>query len=502
MSEKLLKEAFISNLNGTSCTEISMGLSLPPLCLLCRGLLYILHYQKCGESFYSWKVYLLLDFFLFVLPLVVSCTVLSNFLHFVPLVIATMSVLLLCTIYRGRNHYTNIPLQHTCKSLLKAHLENETVPAVTTLRVFINVFTAVSILAVDFPVFPRRYAKTETYGTGVMDFGVGCFIFSNALVSPEAKMKQEILQSKFARVSKQLLSVWPLILLGFGRLISVKAIEYHEHVSEYGVHWNFFFTLAIVRVLTSLLLTIFPARKAWIIAAILVSSYQAVLETTTLKRFVLHGSDGMDSRVGFLNANREGIFSIIGYVAIYMAGVQVGLYVLKKRTFVKEWMTAICNLMLIVSLLFVTFYLLQEYVELASRRMANITFCVWVIAFCLSFLSLILLCDLILVFAKYLVTGSKVPCTWNVCKSLGKSKKKDTLKEGKRRIHLCLIDAVNRNQLLFFLQSNIMTGIVNKFVDTIHSNTLVSISVLLLYMFTNCMIMYILHINEITVKWW
>lgn len=39
-----------------------------------------------------------------------------------------------------------------------------------------------------------------------------------------------------------------LILMGSMRLISVKLTNYVEHVSEYGVHWNFFFTLAIVKV--------------------------------------------------------------------------------------------------------------------------------------------------------------------------------------------------------------------------------------------------------------
>ncbi|XP_053562806.1 phosphatidylinositol-glycan biosynthesis class W protein [Bombina bombina] len=503
MSDKHLKESFISNLNGTSLTEITVGLSVPPLLVLCRGLAFILHQQKNGERVDSWKIHLLLDFSLLILPQVVSCTVLSDNLYLVHQVIIGISILLVCTIYRGKTTYTNGSFQDIWKRLKEAHVENYSVPAVTVLRVLMNLFTAICILAVDFPIFPRRYAKTETYGTGTMDIGVGCFIFANSLVSPEARGMKGKTRNTFSNVTKQLFAVWPLFFLGFGRLISVKMVEYHEHVSEYGVHWNFFFTIGIVRVLSSLLLTLFTARNSWIIATVLISCYQLILETTNLKTFILHGTDGKGTRTGFLNANREGIFSLIGYIGIYMVGVQVGLYVLKKRTFLKDWIRATFNLMSLTVLFFIIFLLIETFIEPVSRRMANLPFCIWIIGLSLLLLCLTLLFDLILVFAKSLVPGSKVSCTWDICKLPASNKKQDLpLKSGKKEINLCLIEAVNRNQLLFFLYSNIMTGVVNMLVDTIHSNSAFSLSVLLCYMFINCLIAYVLHINTISVKWW
>jgi hypothetical protein len=110
----------------------------------------------------------------------------------------------------------------------------------STFRTMVYMVTSISILAVDFQIYPRSNAKTETYGVSIMDLGVGAYVIGHALKSVQKSTNEE-----FIRTAKQ--SSF-LILMGIGRLISVKSTNYVEHITEYGIHWNFFFTLAIVKV--------------------------------------------------------------------------------------------------------------------------------------------------------------------------------------------------------------------------------------------------------------
>ncbi|XP_015736156.1 phosphatidylinositol-glycan biosynthesis class W protein isoform X2 [Coturnix japonica] len=496
MSQKQLKEAFVSHLNGTNLLELSAGTPLAPLCVLCRGLLLVLYCQRYGSTFRSGPAALLLDVAVLVSPLLLSCTVLPHALLVAPAVLAALCAGIYVTIHRQRQRDSTVPLRQIVRSFQNTRLDPGCIPAITVFRVYVNVLTCISILAVDFPQFPRRYAKAETYGTGIMDLGVGAFIFSNALVCPEVRQEAAGTRPRFSSLAKQLFAIWPLVVLGFGRLVSVKSIGYHEHVSEYGVHWNFFFTLALVRLVASLLLAVFPINKSWIVAVTVAVLYQLTLNVTSLKTFILHGSNGEDTRTGFLNANREGLLSIFGYLAIYMASVQVGLYVLKRRDSVKDWMGAACLLLLAALVLFVFLHISQTHTDPVSRRMANLSYCLWVIASCLTFFVSFVVVDLVLLFTKLLVKGSAVPSCWRAVKAPG-SKEQQA-----EAVHVCLIAAINKNQLLFFLLANVMTGVVNITIDTIHSRAALTLCILHLYMFLNCFIMYILHTKNIVLKFW
>jgi len=80
-----------------------------------------------------------------------------------------------------------------------------------------------------------------------MDVGVGSFVLVNSLTVGNSMASGRQTGNPLWHSIK---ASAPLVILGLARLVSVKAVDYQEHVSEYGVHWNFFFTLAALPLMT------------------------------------------------------------------------------------------------------------------------------------------------------------------------------------------------------------------------------------------------------------
>jgi phosphatidylinositol glycan class W len=116
-------------------------------------------------------------------------------------------------------------------------------PSVSVFRGGMLLGTALAILAVDFPVFPRTQCKTEVSGTSLMDAGVGAFVFAAGVVARDSGHLPPLVEAWSA-----IKTASPLLLLGLARWGSVRAADYHEHVSEYGRDLNFFFILALLAV--------------------------------------------------------------------------------------------------------------------------------------------------------------------------------------------------------------------------------------------------------------
>jgi phosphatidylinositol glycan class W len=333
----------------------------------------------------------------------------------------------------------------------------------TAYRATMMILTCVSILAVDFNVFPRRFAKVETWGTSLMDLGVGSFVFSMGLVSARGVLSDVYLgrQTPFTaalfRSVKQSLSV---LILGVIRLASVKVLSYQEHVTEYGVHWNFFMTLGLLPPFVTVL-SFSPRRVPTALVALLIAGiYEISLDKWGLTKWILSAP-----RDNLIASNKEGLCSFIGYLSIFLSGLAIGYFVLPARIRAfspsvlfpqtraeaahsrasNKW-TA-CQL-LVVSCLFYSILLWATLASLTpSRRIANLPYILWTCAFN---------CGALAAYATLEAVGLPVAVPPS-------------------------FDAVNINGLAIFLIANVSTGLVNMSIKTIDASRLLSMEVLASY---------------------
>lgn len=354
-----------------------------------------------------------------------------------------------------------------------------TKPFLTFFRGSILVITCLAILAVDFRVFPRRFAKVETWGTSLMDVGVGAFVFSAGIVGARPVLKERAIHAGGSRALRTTLPrrlasaarhALPLIALGVVRLLSVKGLDYAEHVSEYGVHWNFFFTLALLPPFVAVFqsaLKIVPSYAA--LALILSVTYQVVLERTGLKAYILTAP-----RMDLLSMNREGVFSFIGYLAIFLAGQDTGMYVLPRSINPRssasgstQRTTLLMTLAVWSGVWSALFFFATDYdygVGLSvSRRLANLPYVLGVVA--LGTLQL---------FAYCLVETVCFPGFYSASDAKSEREAYETATSAVMR-------AYNRNGLAMFLLANLLTGLVNMTVPTLDVGPLGSMGILVAY---------------------
>uniref|UniRef100_A0A2S2PT85 Phosphatidylinositol-glycan biosynthesis class W protein n=1 Tax=Schizaphis graminum TaxID=13262 RepID=A0A2S2PT85_SCHGA len=334
-------------------------------------------------------------------------------------------------------------------------------PYITVYRFMLNTYTVFCILAVDFNVFPRRFAKTETYGHGVMDIGVGCYVCSNALLFNIPNTRN--ISKNVFKVFKQVL---PLLVLGIGRTYFVTKADYHHYVFEYGVHWNFFMTLAFLKIINLFVLPFISTCCLSIIATILVVIYELALNFG-LAEWIMSDAP----RDTLFSANREGVLSLIGYEAIFLYTLSMKSrlsFFMKKNHLLNSIFLLTVTSTLSIALFLLTFII--SYIFGVSRRLANAGYVYWVLSISsyLLFMSIMIENFLTVLLHKIGRLGEF------------------------NRVSL-IIDSVNDNLLFFFLFANVVTGIINMCMYTLVMNTVSSIIILSLYMFVIYFTIYILQ---------
>lgn len=489
MSYKEEHVNFVSGHNGTSFFEISMLAATTSATLLLREVLLL----KMSYSIASkLRVRFLVDFVLFAMLLATIFSALAD------KVLLVFSFYLLTSLFLvSLNSNATSSIIRSLASPVSSFKSVYDVPLsrrpsfVTNFRATVNLATAVCILAVDFAVFPRRFCKVETFGKGLMDAGVASFVLSNSIVAPEARGRLAVARcwsEVVERVSRSVVGSWPLLVLGFGRLISVKGSDYHEVFSEYGVHWNFFFTLSVVRIASTFILCFVSTNKSWLVACVIAGLHEFWLQHG-LKAYVFYGSDGKGGRSGFIDSNREGIFSCPGYIAIYFAGVQLGQFLLTPRQNFGHWMKALLILVVVNIIFWCLLFISEKYLDLVSRRLANVTYIIWMLVYNIQILVEMLAVDLGVAICKGFNLLRKIPV------------EQEPRRNGDpRTFHL--LEAINRNGLAYFLLANLLTGFVNMSVATLQTPPVLSLVIIFGYLFVLSAVISLLHIFNISVKFW
>jgi glucosaminylphosphatidylinositol acyltransferase len=475
---KLLKEQFVSGLEGTTSWELLLICATSVVgVLFYYAVLPLLIVESQSSKIASYFfTYLVLEVVSFWIPMVLCQTI---WLHPYGTYYMNGQICLSFLAIFVKQFRRNDILMSVAKkpdtdsdTMIIASLQRT---AVTIYRACLLFLTIIAILAVDFRVFPRRFGKTESRGYGLMDLGAASFVVAAGMVSPRAKRYST--SGPDVVWSKQVQRMIPLLLMGSLRLITHKGLDYPEHVSEYGVHWNFFFTLASVMPIATLL-SRFQSSPSWIVPSILLIVYQYMLSMEGLQQWVEDSPRVCPStmqevfgNVKTLNiicnlwyANREGIFGCVSYAALYLFSewwafslywhASLNLPDLSTNTVAILW-HGTGKLWLSVAALFSLWQCLESFGFHVSRRSTNAIFCAWVL-----FVNVLLM-----------VAIFSVIVFFSVIKLFNTSYLEPPP----------VLAAVNRNGLSTFIIANLLTGLVNLSINTLAVQNDRAIVVLTLY---------------------
>ncbi|XXH06076.1 hypothetical protein Hte_012521 [Hypoxylon texense] len=470
-SYKQMKEDFVSNLSGGPVTEINSITAVGPIAFVLWSVL------QSRQSFF--KPYrplsFLADFLLNVVAVLLSFTLYAN----TPLLLAGLILAPAILVYALPPN----PVASRKRHKLPPNAQNSrspgalsvlsTKPFLTTYRGSMLVTTCLAILAVDFRIFPRRFAKVETWGTSLMDVGVGSFVFSAGVVAARPVLKERAEGRTTPLLQRLVYSMrhsLPLLVLGVIRLISVKGLDYAEHVTEYGVHWNFFFTLGFLPPFVALFqsaLKVVPSYAA--LALLLGVIYQVTLESTSLKAFILTAP-----RTDLFSMNREGICSFFGYLAIFLVGQDTGMFVLPRSinprsgTSNGSQRATLLLTMGFWTVVWTALYFLATHFTYGagldvSRRLANLPYILWIAAF--NSAQLLACCA---------IESAFFPSFYNAADA-------KTEQEAYETATSRVLRSFNRNGLFIFLVANLLTGLVNMTVPTLDVTPTVTMGILVGY---------------------
>lgn len=205
-----------------------------------------------------------------------------------------------------------------------------------------------------------------------MDVGTGGLLFVSGLTS---RVFKDHKTSLLKRIVDSVKIMPVIILLAFIGVITRWLANHPELVTEYGVHWNFFWTICFINIFANF---IKRPNYALMNGFLLLAIHQAFLIYGGAK-FIL-----LAKREDFISKNKEGIFGLLGYFATYILGIGVSslLYEREKIETV-EFNNNRRVKVIVKGILFVLmFYFLgvfSEAIQPISRRMVNFPYSMFMV---------------------------------------------------------------------------------------------------------------------------
>jgi glucosaminylphosphatidylinositol acyltransferase len=521
---KAQKEAFVSGHSGTTplelilvCSAVPIGYATYRSLVTARGFI---------SDHYNWSSWgplvpdapstiafsVMVEFFTLMIPLIV-CE--SNYLRSLGVVYLSLEAAVSVAIFwgivamssfRGRRADAKgeRSFQTTPRGLQGKH--NGNLDYLSVYRSGLLYLTFVAILAVDFHIFPRRFAKTESAGYSLMDLGAASFVFAAGLVSPRRRHPH---RTKAATMDKSLRRITPLLLLGFLRLIthSPDVLDYQEHDTEYGTHWNFFFTLAFLEAFVYVVANgaspisskFIVATTGWILPTMILALYQYMLSLNGLQAWVLdaprtcptsqtRSSPSLAHRIWssgcyVLHANREGILGCIGYSVLFLYAEWIGatcLWFNRSTSETREskpyssltFSTVVGPLSIMTVCMILVWRILVNRLGIpVSRRTTNSSFIVWTIA-----QNLVQLLALKLIDASFQLLDDRRQQHSATPRSTVLSRQHFDL-----AARPPISNVVNRYGLIMFVIANLLTGAINISTNTLLATDGAAFTILLGY---------------------
>ncbi|XP_075731001.1 glucosaminyl-phosphatidylinositol-acyltransferase PIGW isoform X3 [Rhipicephalus microplus] len=238
----------------------------------------------------------------------------------------------------------------------------------------------------------------------------------------------------------------------------------------------------IVAILTSLVYAMVPIHMDWVIGVALACAYEVCLLFTPLASFL-----DSDNRSGFLAANKEGLASIAGYVALHLAAAATARTLgYKPRSSARDWIMTGLQAVGVSGAAFTATYVMHTAVDPVSRRLANLSYCLWM--YSLGTFALVM--SILVTFFRVALLPSNAHVDYNFF---------DVANPDDNDVDL-LWKSVNYNGMAVFLLANILTGLVNVFFHPRSASDTVCVVTLIVYIYAVCMFAVLLYRKKIRLK--